>query len=68
MQRRIALGIAWFGFATLLALHIDYWRPQRVIVYGGVLPEEIGYRMLWMAGAWILLLFVCARLFEDRSG
>jgi hypothetical protein len=56
--RRVA---AWIGFLVLLALHLDFWRPQRVRLWAGWLPEELAWRLGWMALAWAYLLFVCSR-------
>ena len=67
MQRRAAHIVAWLGFITLIVLHLDFWRPQVVHLYGGILPGEVGYRLLWMAAAWGLLLFVCSQLWEESS-
>lgn len=67
MQRRGALAIAWVGFAALVILHFDFWRPQHVQLHGGFFPGEIGYRLLWMAAAWGFLLFICSHLWEERG-
>ncbi len=53
--------VAWLGFAALLALHLDFWRPQRpdeVTLYFGWVPGELAWRLVWMALAWAYLLFV----------
>jgi len=50
---------AWGGFAGLLLLHLDFWRPQRVVLYLGWIPEEIVYRLGWVGLAWLYLLFLC---------
>ena len=47
--------VAWLGFAALLALHLDFWRPQRpdeVTLYFGWVPGELAWRLVWMALAW----------------
>ena len=49
--------IAWIGLAALFALHLDFWRPQRPLLYFGWLPEEMAYRLAWMLLAWIYLLY-----------
>jgi hypothetical protein len=51
--------IAWGGFLGLLALHLDFWRAQRVTIWFGWLPEELLYRLAWMLLAWGYLLYVC---------
>jgi len=42
-----------------MLLHLDFWRPQRVVVYMGWIPEELLYRCVWMLFAWAYLLYVC---------
>ena len=37
--------IGWVGFAVLLALHLDFWRPQRATLYFGWCPEELAWRL-----------------------
>lgn len=54
--------IAWGGLCALLVLHLDFWRPQRVVLYLGWIPEEIVYRLAWVLLAWVYLLFLCRRL------
>ena len=54
--------IAWGGLLLLLVLHLDAWRPQRVVLYLGWIPEELLYRLGWVFLAWLYLLFLCARL------
>jgi len=68
MGRRTTAILGWGGFLALLALHLDFWRPQRSVLLAGWLPEELAYRLGWIALAWLYLLFVCARLWgEERS-
>lgn len=43
----------------LVALHLDAWREQRVVMYAGWIPEELAYRLVWMLAAWIFLLWLC---------
>lgn len=57
------VGVA--GLAALIVLHVDFWRPQRAIVYFGWMPEEILYRLGWMLAAFLYLTFVVARLWEE---
>jgi hypothetical protein len=54
--------IARLGLLLLLALHLDFWRPQRVVLYLGWVPEELVYRLAWVALVWVYLLFLCSRL------
>ena len=60
--RRIDRIVGWGGFLLLVLLHLDFWREQRVRLWGGWLPEELAYRLAWVLLAWLYLLFVCARL------
>ena len=60
MSRRTSVVIAWIGFGVLLVLHLDFWRTQRAEIYFGWMPEELLYRLCWIALAWLYLLFVCA--------
>ena len=32
----------------LIAAHLDFWRPQREVVWFGWLPEELLWRLAWM--------------------
>jgi hypothetical protein len=59
--------IGWGGFLVLLALHLDFWRPQRVRIYFGWVPEELLWRIGWMALAWVYLLYVCRVLWTDEE-
>ena len=52
MNRRRLVFLAWILAAILLLLHLDFWRPQRPVVYFGWLPEEMAYRLGWMLLAW----------------
>ena len=67
MSRRTSSVLAWAGFALLLVLHVDFWRPQRVVFYLGWIPEELFYRLLWVLLAWGYLLFVCSVLWKRES-
>ena len=58
--------LAWLGFAALLALHLDFWRPQRARLWFGWMPEEILWRLGWMALAW-LYLWLVMRASGDES-
>ena len=65
-RRRDAL-LAWAGGLLLLVLHNDAWRTQRVRLYLGWLPEELLWRLGWMALAWLYLLWFCARVWRADS-
>ncbi len=58
--------IAWALFLVLLALHLDFWRPQRAVIWFGCVPEELLYRLAWMALAWVYLAYVCAVHWRDE--
>lgn len=59
--------IAWAGLLLLLALHLDFWRPQVARTYFGWMPEELLYRLGWMLLAWLYLLFFCARVWREEE-
>jgi len=65
-MRPVQRWIAWGGFLALLGLHLDFWRPQRVVLWFGWMPEELAYRLAWMALAWIYLVHVCAVVWRDE--
>ena len=55
LSKKTAKYMAWAGGILLLVLHLDFWRPQRVEVYFGWVPEELLYRIGWMILAWAYL-------------
>lgn len=59
--------IAWAGFILLIVLHLDFWRPQRAVLYFGWLPEDLAYRLLWMLAAWVYLLFFTAKIWREEA-
>jgi hypothetical protein len=65
-MRAVHRWIGWGGFALLLVLHLDFWRPQRVEIWFGWVPEELLYRLVWMGLAWIYLVYVCAVHWRDE--
>ncbi len=67
MTRRRAVRIAWAGGLILVALHLDFWRPQRVEVHLGWIPEELLYRVAWMALAWLYLVFFCKSVWTEEE-
>ena len=59
MRIRAQRAILWVCFVLLALGHLDFWRPQRVVLYFGWVPEELLYRLVWMFLAWLYLLYVC---------
>lgn len=55
MNRRHLVHLARILAAILVLLHLDFWRPQRPVIYFGWLPEELAYRLGWMLLAWAYL-------------
>jgi hypothetical protein len=64
-RRSVSRWVGWVGFLALLALHLDFWRPQRAVLYFGWVPEELLWRLGWMLLAWVYLLFVTSFLWGD---
>jgi hypothetical protein len=60
--------VAWVVGLALVALHLDFWREQRVELYFGWCPEELLYRLAWMLAAWALLLWLCVPRQDARDG
>ncbi|KAA3611578.1 MAG: hypothetical protein DWQ01_05675 [Planctomycetota bacterium] len=56
--------LAWLAFGGLLALHLDFWRPNREVFEFWIpgLPQDFAYRLLWILLAWLWLLWFCLRL------
>ena len=63
-MRRLEQALAVVGFAALIVLHVDFWRPQRPDIWLGWIPEELGYRLVWIAASWLYLLFFCGRIWR----
>jgi len=66
-RRRFHRGIAWVGGLLLLVLHLDFWRPSRDVLYGGWLPEELAYRLLWILAAFLYLWHFCTRVWVKED-
>ena len=64
---RMHRWIAWIGFVILIVLHLDFWRPQRMVLYFGWLPEEIAYRLLWIALAFLYLVYFCTFVWQTKD-
>lgn len=58
--------IAWTGLILLLILHLDFWRPQRAVLYFGWLPEDMAYRLAWMVLAWVYLVYFTLKVWPQE--
>lgn len=67
MSRTVAFRVAAIGFLVLLALHLDFWRPQSARLLFGWLPEELAYRIGTILLAWIYILWICSRVWREES-
>ena len=63
-KTRGALALA--GFAALMLLHLDLWRPLPPGPYFGWMPEELLFRLLWMGLAWVYLLWFTAAVWREE--
>ena len=61
----VSSRIAWAGGLLLVALHLDFWRPQRAELWLGWLPEDMAYRLSWMLAAFLYLLFFTTRVWRE---
>ena len=59
--------LAWLALLGLVVLHLDFWRPQRVVLYAGWIPEELLYRLAWMLLAWLWLVWFCGRIWRTEE-
>ncbi|MCB1036941.1 MAG: hypothetical protein KDD47_24150 [Acidobacteria bacterium] len=59
--------IAWIGLVVLIVLHLDFWRPQRAVLYFGWLPEDMAYRLGWMLLAWAYLIFFTRSVWREED-
>lgn len=53
-RTHVAISVAWA--LGLLATHLDFWRPQRAVLWWGWLPEELFWRLGWMALAFLFVV------------
>ena len=63
--RSASRALAWAGFLALLVLHLDFWRPQRDVLWFGWMPEELLWRLGWMGLAGLYLVFFCRRIWTE---
>lgn len=66
MNRRRTVQLAWSLALILVLLHLDFWRPQRAVLYFGWLPEEMAYRLAWMGLAWLYLEWFTRRVWSGE--
>lgn len=64
MKRRTARAATGAFFFLLVALHLDFWRPHRAVLYGGWFPEELAYRLFTMLLAFLFIHLLCSRVWE----
>ena len=68
MRPALIRSIAWGGFVLLLLLHLDWWRPARARLWFGWMPEELLWRLAWMALATGYLFFFCTWVWAEDDG
>ena len=66
-KRRPVVWIAVLGFLLLVVLHLDFWRPQRLVFHLGWLPEELAYRIVYLLLAWLYMLFICWVVWDEEE-
>lgn len=59
--------VAMLGFVVLLVLHFDAWRTPSAAPWWGWLPDELGWRLLWMLGALGYLWWFTSRFWKLKS-
>ena len=69
MSARAHRLLATLLAALLVALHLDFWRTQRPNLWLGWLPEELLWRLAWMAAAFAYLVYFtrCVWTEEDEA-
>lgn len=65
MPRGVIRAVAWGGFALLLFLHHDFWRPQRAVLHFGWLPEELAWRLGFVVLCVAYLVFFCRFVWRE---
>ena len=63
----VVRAVAWGGFLLLLVGHLDFWRESRDVVWFSWMPEDLAWRLAWMAGAILYLLFFCHFVWREDS-
>ena len=67
MSGRTERWIAWVGAGLLVALHLDFWRPQEAHLVLGWVPEDLAYRLVWMLLATAYLFWFTARIWRGSK-
>lgn len=67
MSPRINNLLAWVGGLALVALHLDFWRERGTGLLMGWLPEELAYRLGWMALAGLYLVWFCRAVWVEED-
>ena len=67
ISRPLSLRVAAVAFTLLLLLHMDFWRPQRPHLWFGWLPEELAFRIGTIVLAWLLMLWICSRVWLEEE-
>ena len=65
MSGRIAL--AWVLGLVLVALHLDFWRPKRNVLWFGFLPEELAWRLGWLALSVSYVIWLSVAVWRPRE-
>jgi hypothetical protein len=64
---KIERALAWVAGLGLLALHLDFWRPKRAVLWLDFVPEELLYRLAWVGLAYGFLLWISFRIWRPRA-
>ena len=67
MDERTSRVLAWVFGAALVALHLDFWRESEPRLIAGLLPEELAWRLAWMVGAFVYLLWLTTALWRPAA-
>jgi hypothetical protein len=66
MDRRATTALAWAGGLLLTASHLGAWAGPRDGFVLGWLPDELAFRLVWMAAAVIYLVWFCRAVWRDE--
>lgn len=59
--------VAWIGGLGLVVLHHDFWRERGTELVLGWLPQELAYRLGWMALAALYLVWFCRFVWVEED-